>query len=552
MNARSQKNSFQYRPDGTVITEFFWDRSPVSVIQGPVGSGTSTACCHKMWKISLEQKPDANGKRRSRWLVVRNTYNDLKETTIKTWKYWFEEKALGTFGELKMTNPPNHHIKWDAPDGTVVDAEFIFLALDQEEDVRKLLSLECTGVWFNEAQFTEKAVFDTAHARAMQGRYPPKLDGGPTWKGVICDLNAPPEGHWIPFMRGDIPLPDEWDDDQRREFLKPDDWAFFVQPPGLLEVIEDKKVVGYEENSVENRMKRGLEDPHLSAENMKGLPESYLALIKGKPKNWIDTFVMNRVGIYRVGRPVFESFRPEIHVAKSQIEYQPEWPLLVGLDFARNPAAIIGQLIRGVLYILDEFGMENVSAGTFAPLLKQRIMRKFPGLLDDKSIDLNKVRPEDHAKLVADAERSNIRFFGDPSGGSKGQGTDWTPYIIFASHGMAVHAAPGNNVLSLRLAAIENQLNKMVDGRPGFLVDANCRVFKTGMGGGYHFAKLKGQARYHETPMKDRYSDYCDAGQYLALGAGLGHAALNPQGAGQKPKKREKKPYSMKRGRRRA
>lgn len=551
MNAPVKKNTFKYVPDGKVITEFFWDRSPVSIIQGPVGSGTSTACCFKMWKISLEQEPDAAGVRRTRWLIVRNTYNDLKETTIKTWRYWFEEKALGLFGELKMTNPPNHHIRWDAPDGTIVDAEFIFLALDQEEDVRKLLSLECTGIWFNEAQFTEKKVFDTAHARAMQGRYPPKLDGGPTWKGVICDLNAPPEGHWIPYMRGDVPLPDEWDDDDRREFTEVDGWKFFVQPPGLLEVIEDGRVVGYEENSIENRRARGIEGEALvlAAENTKWLTESYLELIKGKPKSWIDTYVMNRVGIYRVGRPVFESFRTEIHVAKRNIEYQPEWPLLIGLDFARNPAAIIGQLIRGILYILDEFGMENVSAGTFAPLLKQRIMRKFPGVLTEtKKIDLDKVRPEDHAKIIAAAERSNIRFYGDPTGGSKGQGTDHTPFLIFASYGMAVHPAPGNNQISLRLAAIEKQLNTMVDGHPAFLVSPDCRVFKTGMGGGYHFAKIKGQARYKDTPHKDRYADYCDAGQYLGLGAGLGYAAINQNSSMPKPQKLQKKPYSMKRG----
>ncbi len=108
-------------------------------------SGTSTACCHKMWKISMEQKPDAYGIRRTRWVVVRNTYADLKETTLKTWRYWMEEKAMGSLGEVKMTNPPSHHIKWGMKDGTTVDAEFLFLALDQEEDVRKLLSLERRG-----------------------------------------------------------------------------------------------------------------------------------------------------------------------------------------------------------------------------------------------------------------------------------------------------------------------------------------------------------------------------------------------------------------------
>lgn len=508
----SKPKAFRYVPDGKVLTEFFFDRSPVSIIQGPVGSGTSTACCHKMWKIAMEQEPDERGVRRTRWLIVRNTYSDLKGTTLKTWRFWFEEIAQGSYGEVKMTNPPNHHIKTTLRDNTTVDAEFIFLALDQEEDVRKLVSLECTGIWFNEMQFTDKTIFDTAHSRAMQGRYPPKLSGGPTWKGVIGDLNAPPEGHWLPYMRGDIPMPEEWDDDDRQEYIKPDDWNFYVQPPGLLEVIENNRVIGYEENP--------------AAENMKWVDESYLALVKGKPKSWIDTFVMNRVGMYRAGKPVFESFRPEIHVSDKQIEFQPEWPLIVGLDFARNPAAVMMQLIRGVIYVLDEYGMENVSAGTFAPLLKQRIQKRFP-----------------------QAFTTGIQFWGDPTGGSKGQATDQTPFTIFANNGMTVVAAPGGNAISVRLAAVEGQLGKMVDGAPGLLVTPGAVYVKTGLGGGYHFAKIQGQHRYHEKPHKDRYSDYCDALQYGCLGAGLGYQALNPSGSKPKPVKTKRKRFSL-RGRR--
>lgn len=533
---------FQYVPDGLELTKFFLDRSPVTIIQGPIGSGTSTACCHKMWAISLEQRADKQGVRRTRWLVVRNTYSDLKGTTLKTWRFWFEEIAQGLFGEVKMTNPPNHHIKTRLPDGTMVDAEFVFLALDMEEDVRKLVSLECTGIFFNEMQFTDKTIFDTAHSRAMQGRYPPKLAGGPSWKGVIGDLNAPPEGHWIPYMRGDVPMPDEWDDEERKQYVKPDDWNFYVQPPGLLEKIENGKIVGYEENP--------------AAENMKWVDESYLALIKGKPKSWIDTFVMNRVGLYRAGKPVFETFRREIHVSMTSIEYQPEWPLIIGLDFARNPAAAICQMIRGVMYILDEFGMENVSAGDFAPMLRQRIMRKFPGALTTKTHDLEALKKrmgstvavERHiAQENAKQARSKIQFFGDPTGGSRGQATDWTPFIIMSAHGMTTIPAPGGNKLSVRLEAVSSLLSKMVSGTPALQVSPDCIYIKNGMDGGYHFAKIKGQHRHHDEPMKDRYSDYCDAVQYAALGAGVGFSALAPSSGKPNPQKVRKKPYSLKR-----
>lgn len=499
---------FRFQLDGKTLGEFFSDRSTVSIIQGPIESGTSTAALMKLWKLSEEQVPDEYGVRRSRWAIIRNTYDELKRTTLKTWRYWFEEKALGTYGEVKMTNPPDHHIRRHMRDGTTVDAEFIFLALDQEEDVRKLLSSELTGAFFNEVQFSEKVIFNTVKSRT--GRYPPVLDGGATWSGVIADLNAPPEGHWIPYMRGDLPIPEDWDDETRAAFVKPDGWKFFIQPPGLLEVIKDGKVVGYE--------------PNPAAENTKWQRIPYMEKIKGNDKDWIDTYIMNRVGLYRSGRAVFPSFRPEIHVSKGSLDYVPEFPLVVGLDFARNPAMVAGQMIRGQMHVLDEFGVENASAVTYAPLFKQRLMRKFPV-----------------------AFKNGIQFWGDPTGDSKGQGTDRTPYQIFQANGMNVIAAPGNNSMSVRIAAVQSLLNNMVDGSPALLVDLNCRMIKVGLGGGYHYAKVKGTSRHHDEPHKDRYADFCDAFQYLCLGAGLGFSALSAGGAKPAPVRVPRKTFSLRR-----
>ena len=41
-----------------------------------------------------------------------------------------------------------------------VELEVIFLALDRPEDVKKLLSLELTGVWVNEAREIPKSIID--------------------------------------------------------------------------------------------------------------------------------------------------------------------------------------------------------------------------------------------------------------------------------------------------------------------------------------------------------------------------------------------------------
>jgi hypothetical protein len=74
----------------------------------------------------------------------------LKTTTIKTWLDLFPEN---TFGPMLWTPPITHHIRLPSREGAAgIDCEVIFLALDQPKDVRKLLSLELTGAWVNEAE----------------------------------------------------------------------------------------------------------------------------------------------------------------------------------------------------------------------------------------------------------------------------------------------------------------------------------------------------------------------------------------------------------------
>ena len=66
---------------------------------------------------------------------------------------------------------------------------------------------------------------------------------------MIADLNAPPDDHFVPYFRGEVDFPEDWDDAKRREYEKPDDWNFFIQPPGLIEVFDNGQLTGYVENT---------------------------------------------------------------------------------------------------------------------------------------------------------------------------------------------------------------------------------------------------------------------------------------------------------------
>lgn len=290
-------------PDGrkycfTTSTGFFIARHNGCVfVTG--NSGTSSAGCMRIWLQACEQEPDFDGVRRSRWIVTRDTYKELRETTIRTWLEWFPENEWGVFiraepgyHQLRKYKNGSWHLR-DHPsgDGTKVDCEVIFLAIPDADVAEAVLaSYEITGFFRNEAQFCEKAIIDELLSRCS--RYPSMKNGpGATWYGGFADMNAPVEGHWIPYMRGDLPIPAELSEEERADFDKPEDWEFLIQPPGLIEVRDDDGKVKYQ--------------PNPRAENQANLRESYLDKIKGKPKSWIDRRVMNKVGLYVHGKPVY-------------------------------------------------------------------------------------------------------------------------------------------------------------------------------------------------------------------------------------------------------
>jgi len=421
---------------------------------------------------------------------VRNTYPDLQQTTVKTWLQWFPERD---FGRFVWGKPLTHTLR----KGDVV-AEVFFLALDDPTDVSKLKSLEVTGWWFNEMEFTPKELFDEAESRA--GYYPPVKDGGATWSGTLGDLNAPSSDHWLPLMTGEVPFPEGMKEEDRWQYRWPEGWEYFVQPPGLIEEKgpDGRTVVGYAINP--------------AAENLRWIPKIdgrplYLETIKGKTKRWIDSRIMNRIIPPVLGEPVWKEFIEETHVAKVALEPNPSWPLYVGLDFGRRPAAVMGQLINDRWVVLSEVTGHDIGASVFAPIVKRHLKRHFP----------------DHLRRFGGGrERDAILFYGDPKGQDKTQSDEMTAYQIWADNGMRVTPAPvPTNHIQTRLEAVAFVLNGMRDGVPRFLLSPTCRVLRAAMGGGYHFSDNSVKIG-EPKPEKNRYSDIADALQYMLLGAGEG------------------------------
>jgi hypothetical protein len=490
----------RFVPDGKVLRAFGRSPAPVKVIQGPIGSGKSLGCAMHVWAGALKQRPQQDGKRRSRFHVFRETYGKLEDTTLKTWLDWFPEDKFGRFYRSK---PYVHEIRVGN-----VETDVHFVALEGEDEAAYFRSLETTGCWFNEVQFTERILFGEAVTRI--GRYPREIDGGAVDPFVIADMNAPDETHWVPIMRGEVATPDWFTNEQRKAHVKPDNWEFFVQPPGLIEEKNgENEVTGYRENP--------------EAENLKYLPKIggksyYLNAIQGKTKSWIDANVLNRVSARRDGKPVLPDFNRAVHVAKKKLEPIPGVPLVIGLDFARKPAAIIMQHLRGNWYVLGELIGRDMGASKFAPLLRNELAQKYPNY----SFDL----------------------WGDPSGDFKGQNDEQTPYQIFRTFRLQVRPAP-SILFSVRLQAAEAVLTRMSEGKPCLLVSPDCSTLIAALDGGYHYRRLKvAGERYAEMPDKqDVYSDPADAWMYALLGGGEGRLLLTGSAEPQKPTV-VKRPYN--------
>lgn len=412
-------------------------------------SGKSSGCVHELIRRGHEQKPDIrDGIRRTRWAVIRNTYVQLRDSTIKTFHYWYPPKMCG-----EWRSSTHDYILTCFPK---VQIEICFRALDREDQVSNLLSVEYTGAWVNEAREVPYGIiFEGLDGRI--DRYPPSPEGigGATWAGIIMDTNPPTKNSWWYKLF---------------EQKRPEGYRLWKQPSGL----------------------------SFQAENLANLKNGYYTnLAKGKSEMFINVYVHGQYGYTIEGRPVFPSYKDNVHVASSKLSPMKGVDLICGFDFALSPSIIIGQLTpRGQLLILDELGASGMGLKQFCknqllPLLQSDRYRGF-----------------------------KIMGYGDPSGASRSPTDESTCYDVLHSPEIGLNyiiSAP-TNALIPRIGAVENFLNRMVDGQPGIIVSPHCSEIREALGGGYCYKKIKGTEHYSDQPDKSNPASHkADALQYLCL-----------------------------------
>ncbi|KAG0905303.1 hypothetical protein G6F32_017184 [Rhizopus arrhizus] len=83
-------------------------------------------------------------------------------TTTKDWLEMFGDLGRWVAGGLE---PPTHYLSFDLDDGTSVEAELVFIALDRPEHERKLRGLQLTFAWLTEVKELVKAIVDMLDVR---------------------------------------------------------------------------------------------------------------------------------------------------------------------------------------------------------------------------------------------------------------------------------------------------------------------------------------------------------------------------------------------------
>ena len=426
----------------------------MQMLMGPVGCGKTASCCIKILMTAMAQAKAPDGIRYTRWVVVRNTYEQLRTTTVKTWQDW--TRWANT--RVTYTSPISHHLRFND-----VDLEVWFISLEGPKDIRKLLSLDTTGVWLNEARELHWASLEAATQRCS--RYPQKELGHPTWFGVIGDTNPPDDDHW--FYK-------------TFEEKKPENYTLFKYPPGLLEQ-NDEYVL------------------NPNAENLNNLVSRYyLNMAAGKSKEWIKVYLQGQYGTVSDGMKVYPEFNADLHV-KANLKVLPDVPLVLGWDFGLTPACVICQITpHGQLYVLDELQAVHTGIKTFAR---------------------DVVLPFLHEKY-SEHPYSSLECYADPAGKAR-LDSDESSSCIGILNELGLMTEPANtNLFAPRRNAVAEFLNKLIEGSPGFLISDRCQILIKGFKGHYRHRRVEviGEERYKNEPEKNNiYSHLQDALQYVAL-----------------------------------
>lgn len=452
--------------------DFHLDNSFVRLLLGPIGCGKSVDCCVEILIRASQQEAGKDGRRRSRWGVIRNTYPELKSTTIKTWLDWFPEDQ---YGKMRWDSPITHNLHFND-----VSLEVIFLALDSETDIKKLMSFEFTGIYINELQYIHPKIFEKCRQRV--NRYPSVNSGARiTWTGVIADTNPPSTRHWIYNLF---------------EKDKPEGFNLFKYSPALIKVNEPPKDLPFR-RTTDDVIYINTDTDYKRIQNDQNY---WLNLVSGSTSEEVEVNYCGNYGVITSGRPVHPEYKDRFHFANKELSAIPNFELGLGFDFGLTPACAIVQLSPlGQFRILDELYSER---------------------MDLHDLVKNVVLPHLNRKYPWWKEYYISRH--DPAGQTGSQNDSVTCQDIMRKLGIISMPAAKTNACVARREGLKYHLRRLANGEAALTVSNTCPQIREGLMGHFQYPKIKANEdtmadRYHDTPLKNMHSHICEALEYIGM-----------------------------------
>jgi hypothetical protein len=428
------------------------------LICGPVGGGKSTVALMNLFHRSIRQV-SFGGVRHTKHLILRNTMAQLKSTVKPMMTTWFETLVLRRMGQWKLTDQI-FEARFRLPDNTVVLSEYLLMAADTPDDVRRLLSLEVSDAWIEEGREVDEDI--VAGITGRVNRFPARVAGGVTQPGVIVSTNAPPiGGYWHKLMTD-----------------PPENWDIFMQPPALL---DDDTL-------------------NPAAENLENLaPDYYDNIVQGKSEEWVNVYLKNKFGQGDSGKPVYrESFKKRFHAKKGLRPVLQSQPMVIGSDNGLTAAAaFMQQDPRGRINVLNEAFVPDGQTMGYESFLDRILI---PKLLRD----------------YPQFRRENIIFAVDPACFQRSQIDEKTIAAAIQQRGFRTWK-PATNDPERRIQSVEGLLARAVDGGPGFIFDEDlCPHAINAMEWGYRWKK-KPEGIVSTEVEKNFWSHMGDGIQYGAM-----------------------------------
>lgn len=458
----------EYVAAGPVSLAFIRDRvNAVRFLHGPIGSGKTSTNFFDKLTIAAEMPKCTRGPyaghRLFRHIEIRDTYQNLWGTTIKSWWSWFgPDIGMWSGGEGRKAT---HQLVFEQPDKSLLYFEIIFQAIQDQDVDAALRGIEPTTANMGEADMQSGEVLTYLVGRVQQRRFPPARF-----------FEDPTDAQYYNVVTGDLNPAD------------PECWIYNVfeeeQPPlhKLYKLPSGRSAQG-ENRSPSNRR------------------EDYerLAEINKHRKDWVRRMVDGLKGFSRDGEPVYPEYDDTVH-CDDDSDLQPIQGLPLRLCFdqgVRGPAMIVMQWTpEGQLRVLDEYCPGRIGPSGFARECQLFLKTKYRGYVIERAT-------------------------GDPAGFFGGD-TETGDKSMFETvqEIMDITIWPAESQeLHIRQDGVRQLLRYRIDGRrPGIIISRRCKKLRKGFNSHYRYRKRRGQETGSDpVPEKNEFSNPHDALQYGVL-----------------------------------